>query len=79
MPETAELVVEGKKLSVSNLDKVLYPKVRFTKGQVIDYYIKIAPALLPPVSILLAYWAGGAFLMTVKRFAEHRYLERDGP
>src|SRR5438046_9576915 len=47
MPETAELVVEGKKLSVSNLDKVLYPKVRFTKGQVIDYYIKIAPALLP--------------------------------
>src|SRR2546428_250599 len=47
MPETAELVVEGKKLSVSNLDKVLYPKVGFTKGQVIDYYIRIAPALLP--------------------------------
>jgi bifunctional non-homologous end joining protein LigD len=47
MPETAELVVEGKKLSVSNLDKVLYPKARFTKGQVIDYYIRIAPVLLP--------------------------------
>src|SRR5437667_6768004 len=47
MPETAELVVEGKKLAVSNLDKVLYPKVGFTKGQVIDYYIKIAPVLLP--------------------------------
>jgi bifunctional non-homologous end joining protein LigD len=47
MPETAELVVEGKKLSVSNLDKVLYPKVGFTKGQVIDYYIRIAPVLLP--------------------------------
>src|SRR6058998_2286054 len=47
MPEKAELVVEGKKLSVSNLDKVLYPKVGFTKGQVIDYYIRIAPALLP--------------------------------
>src|ERR671928_1551340 len=43
----AELVVEGKKLSVSNLNKVLYPKVGFTKGQVIDYYIKIAPVLLP--------------------------------
>src|SRR5215467_3548012 len=47
MPEKAELVVEGKKLSVSNLDKVLYPKVGFTKGQVIDYYIRIAPVLLP--------------------------------
>src|SRR5207245_11436917 len=47
MPETAELVVEGKKLSVSNLDKVLYPKVGFTKGQVIDYYIQIAPVHLP--------------------------------
>ena len=47
MPETAELVVEGKKLSVSNLNKVLYPKVGFTKGQVIDYYIRIAPVLLP--------------------------------
>jgi bifunctional non-homologous end joining protein LigD len=47
MPEKAELVVEGKKLSVSNLNKVLYPKVGFTKGQVIDYYIRIAPALLP--------------------------------
>jgi bifunctional non-homologous end joining protein LigD len=47
MPEEAELIVEGKKLSVSNLDKVLYPKAGFTKGQVIDYYIRIAPALLP--------------------------------
>ncbi len=47
MPNKAELVVEGKKLSVSNLDKVLYPKVGFTKGQVIDYYVRIAPVLLP--------------------------------
>ncbi|HUE41797.1 MAG TPA: non-homologous end-joining DNA ligase [Chthoniobacterales bacterium] len=47
MPEKAELVVKGKKLSVSNLDKVLYPKVGFTKGQVIDYFIRIAPVLLP--------------------------------
>src|SRR5712675_1447248 len=47
MPEKAELVVAGKKLAVSNLNKVLYPKVGFTKGQVIDYYIRIAPVLLP--------------------------------
>jgi bifunctional non-homologous end joining protein LigD len=47
MPEKAELVIEGKKLAVSNLNKVLYPKVGFTKGQVIDYYIRVAPVLLP--------------------------------
>ena len=47
MPDKAELIVKGKKLSVSNLDKVLYPKVGFTKGQVVDYYIRIAPVLLP--------------------------------
>ena len=47
MSEKAQLVVEGKKLAVSNLNKILYPKVGFTKGQVIDYYIRIAPVLLP--------------------------------
>ena len=47
MPEKAQLIVEGKKLAVSNLNKVLYPKAGFTKGQVIDYYIRIAPVLLP--------------------------------
>jgi bifunctional non-homologous end joining protein LigD len=47
MPEKAQLIVEGKKLAVSNLNKVLYPKTGFTKGQVIDYYIRIAPVLLP--------------------------------
>ncbi len=46
MSQKAQLVVEGKKLSVSNLDKVLYPKVGFTKGQVIDYFIRVAPVLL---------------------------------
>ena len=47
MPNKAELTVENRKIQVSNLDKVLYPKVGFTKGQVINYYIRIAPALLP--------------------------------
>ena len=47
MPNKAELIVEDRKLAVSNLDKVLYPKVGFTKGHVIDYYIRIAPVLLP--------------------------------
>src|SRR3954464_7039440 len=47
MAEKAQLEIAGKKLAVSNLNKVLYPKVGFTKGQVIDYYIRIAPVLLP--------------------------------
>ena len=46
MSEKAELVVENRKIQVSNLDKVLYPKVGFTKGQVINYYIRVAPVLL---------------------------------
>jgi bifunctional non-homologous end joining protein LigD len=39
--------VEGRQIKLSNVDKVLYPKAGFTKGQVIDYYIRIAPVLLP--------------------------------
>jgi bifunctional non-homologous end joining protein LigD len=42
-----EVEVEGRRLSLSNLDKVLYPKAGFTKGEVIDYYTRIAPVLLP--------------------------------
>jgi bifunctional non-homologous end joining protein LigD len=42
-----ELKVGGRTLTVSNLDKVLYPAAGFTKAQVIDYYIRIAPVLLP--------------------------------
>ena len=39
--------VGGHALSLSNLDKVMYPEVGFTKGQVIDYYTRIAPYVLP--------------------------------
>jgi bifunctional non-homologous end joining protein LigD len=47
MRKQTELVVEGKRLQVSNLEKVLYPKAGFTKGEIIHYYIQIAPVLLP--------------------------------
>ena len=47
MPQSPVVEVEGKRLSLSNLDKVLYPATGFTKGQVIDYYARIAPALIP--------------------------------
>lgn len=39
--------VEGRTLSLSNLGKVMYPKVGFTKGEVIEYYRSVAGALLP--------------------------------
>ena len=44
-PTTVE--VEGRKLKLTNLDKVLYPATGFTKGQVVDYYVRIAPVLVP--------------------------------
>ena len=46
-PRRVEVEVEGRRLSLSNLDKVMYPHTGFTKGQVIDYYTRIAPAVLP--------------------------------
>jgi len=42
-----EVDVEGRRVRLSNLDKVLFPQAGFTKGQVIDYYTRVAPALLP--------------------------------
>ena len=42
-----QLEIDGKCLRVSNLDKVFYPKTGFTKGQVIEYYLAIAPVMLP--------------------------------
>ena len=42
-----DVEIDGRVLSLSNLDKVLFPRAGFTKGQVIDYYTRIAPAVLP--------------------------------
>jgi len=47
MAKHATLTVDGKSVPVSNLDKIYYPKPGFTKGEMIAYYIKIAPLLLP--------------------------------
>ena len=41
------VTVDGRALTLSNLTKVLYPEVGFAKGQVLDYYTRIAPVLLP--------------------------------
>jgi len=42
-----QVEVDGRELKLTNLDKVLYPKAGFTKGEVVDYYAKVAPAIVP--------------------------------
>jgi bifunctional non-homologous end joining protein LigD len=39
--------IDERQVRLSNLDKVLYPESGFTKGEMIDYYLRIAPVLLP--------------------------------
>ena len=47
-PETKVAVqVDGRTLTLTNLAKVLYPETGFTKAEVLDYYQRVAPALLP--------------------------------
>jgi bifunctional non-homologous end joining protein LigD len=46
MPKRLEVDIAGRRLSLSNLDKVFYPETGFTKGQLIDYYTRVAPVLL---------------------------------
>jgi bifunctional non-homologous end joining protein LigD len=45
-----QVEVDGRELKLTNLDKVLYPKAGFTKGEVVDYYAKVAPAIVPHLS-----------------------------
>jgi bifunctional non-homologous end joining protein LigD len=54
--------VDGRQLHVSNLEKVLFPEVSFTKAHVIDYYVRIAPVLLPHLSgrpVTFTRWPDG--------------------
>jgi bifunctional non-homologous end joining protein LigD len=69
-----QVTIEGRAISVSNLDKVLYPGGRFTKASVIDYYIRVAPFLLPHLRNRP---------VTLKRFPDGVYgeffYEKDAP
>ena len=47
MPTRTELRVAGKRICVSNLDKLLFPAAGFTKAALIDYYARVAKVLLP--------------------------------
>ena len=42
-----DVEIGGRRLKLSNLDKVLWPETGFTKGQMIDYYARVAETLLP--------------------------------
>ena len=44
-----DIVVEGRRLRVSNLDKVFWPDSGLTKGDLLRYYLSVAPAILPVV------------------------------
>jgi bifunctional non-homologous end joining protein LigD len=66
--------VDGRQLSLTNLDKVLYPDAGFTKGQIIDYYVRVAPVLLP-------HFAGHP--LTLKRYPggvdQQYFYEKNAP
>src|SRR5260370_21064009 len=47
MTDQSQVEIVGTKVEITNLNKVFYPKTGFTKGQVIDYYIRVSPYLLP--------------------------------
>jgi bifunctional non-homologous end joining protein LigD len=59
--EDRTVEVDGRELKLTNLDKVLYPEAGFTKGEMVDYYARIAPVLVPHLS-------GRA--VTLRRFPE---------
>jgi bifunctional non-homologous end joining protein LigD len=49
-PDTKVAVhVDGRTLTLTNLAKVLYPQTGFTKAEVLDYYQRVAPVLLPHI------------------------------
>ena len=71
-PERVAVEIDGHRLSVSNLDKVLYPLVGFTKAQVIDYYVRVAPVMVDHVGdrgVTLRRWPDG---VTADSFFEKR-------
>jgi len=74
MSTPAIVEVEGRKLKLTNLDKVLYPATSFTKGQVVDFYVRIAPVLVP-------HLAGRP--LTMKRYPEgadqEYFFEKNAP
>src|SRR5919202_4499927 len=44
---TSKLAVEGRRLSIRHLERVVFPRTGTTKAQLLDYYVRIADAMLP--------------------------------
>ena len=71
------LTIEGRRVDLTNPDKVFYPETGFTKAQVVDYYVRVAPALLPhlkdrPLSLKrYPHGVGGAYFYQ-KQAPEHK-------
>ena len=74
MAAAQHVEVEGRRLALTNLDKVLYPGNGFTKAHVIDYYTRVAKWLLP-------HFAGRP--VTMQRFPDgvrgKAFYEKDAP
>lgn len=49
-PDRVEVQVGDRTLTLSNLEKVLYPETGFSKAQVIDYYVRVAPVMLDHIA-----------------------------
>ena len=61
-PSKTVTEIEGRQLTLSNLDKVLYPATGFTKAAVVDYYARIAPFMLPHLrgrALTMVRWPDG--------------------
>jgi bifunctional non-homologous end joining protein LigD len=50
MPNEVRVEVDGRTLTISNLEKVLFPESGTTKGEVLNYYARVAPVLLPHIA-----------------------------
>jgi bifunctional non-homologous end joining protein LigD len=76
-PDRTWVEIADRRLAVSNLDKVLYPLVGFTKAQVIDYYVRVAPTMLQHIGdrgVTLRRWPNGVNEQSFfeKRCPSHR-------
>jgi bifunctional non-homologous end joining protein LigD len=72
--EEVRVEVDGRTLSLSNLDKVLYPRTGTTKGEVLNYYAQISPVLLPLLKdrpVTRVRWPHGV--------EEARFFEKNAP
>jgi bifunctional non-homologous end joining protein LigD len=61
-PKGTDVGIDGRRLRLSNLDKVLYPETGFTKGQVVDYYARVGAVMVPHLEdrpVTLVRWPDG--------------------